>query len=203
MQECYLYFIQQGESGPVKIGITGNVESRKSSLQSASPHPLNTLLVIPHKNRHLAEKSEQFIHYLFSQLNMSGEWFIPAPHLIEKIEYVKNFSHGEMVERFQTNYFQVWNQISDPINAIHEAIATLHQQINKIVDVKDQYEIHGDTRTAEAILFELKDTMLDINRGGWIKWFNCQMQRDENRRAITKNKKPCPIEFINLDDAGA
>lgn len=198
MKQCYVYFIQQGESGPIKIGIAGNVEKRKTNLQISNPYTLKTLLVIPHKTKTLAENSEQYLHWLFRKSRMLGEWFKPDPFLTEGIDRVKNLPASEMVANLHTHYINVWHEISEPINTIEKSIQIIHQQIGEVIDVKKKYEEYGDLRTAEAILWELKDTLRNLKHGGWLKWFNQAMNREDQIRAARKNKPTEPLTFINL-----
>jgi len=203
LKQCYVYFIQQGESGPIKIGIAGNVEKRKTNLQISNPYTLKTLLVIPHKTKTLAENSEQYLHWLFRKSRMLGEWFKPDPFLTEGIDRVKNLPASEMVANLHTHYINVWHEISNPINNIHNAIEFINQQINEVVMVKAQYEDYGDVQTSEAILWELKDTLRDIAYSKWHKWLNQQMLVDKQRRESKKRQNPEPLKIINLQDTGS
>jgi hypothetical protein len=77
-----IYFIQQGDDGPVKIGYTErSVKQRIYDLQTASPFPLRLVgLITP------AKKSwEKQIHLKFYKDKMTGEWFEPSPGLVDYI----------------------------------------------------------------------------------------------------------------------
>lgn len=75
-----VYFLQVGVDGPIKIGFTADVESRVATLQTASPFPLRLLGRVPGD-----EERERAIHLEFAHLRLRGEWFSPAPELLEFI----------------------------------------------------------------------------------------------------------------------
>lgn len=65
-----IYFIQQGEAGPIKIGWSRNVRTRIATFQTASPYPLRLLLVLAGE-----ERDERRLHDWFSRERLNGEWF--------------------------------------------------------------------------------------------------------------------------------
>lgn len=65
-----VYFIQQGDTGPIKIGWSKNVRSRLASLQTANPQRLRLLLVLKGE-----ERDERRLHDWFSLERLGGEWF--------------------------------------------------------------------------------------------------------------------------------
>lgn len=65
-----VYFIQQGEAGPIKIGWSRNVRTRLATFQTASPYPLRLLLVLAGE-----ERDERRLHDWFSLERIGGEWF--------------------------------------------------------------------------------------------------------------------------------
>lgn len=75
-----IYFIQQGEDGPVKIGHSVDPESRLQCLQIGSPHPLSLLLTLPG-----GRSEEKSLHSRFANCRLDGEWFSPAANLMEFI----------------------------------------------------------------------------------------------------------------------
>lgn len=69
-----IYFVQEGERGPVKIGFTENApEKRMMALQCGNSRKLFLL-------RHfVAEKAyERIIHRRFHEYKIHGEWFAPC-----------------------------------------------------------------------------------------------------------------------------
>ena len=69
-----VYFIQQEDNGPIKIGYTGlDVNSRLTGLQCGSPKKLNIIgLISGDKN------TERQLHELFKDHRVCGEWFSPV-----------------------------------------------------------------------------------------------------------------------------
>jgi hypothetical protein len=75
----FVYFIQ-AESGPIKIGITDNIEKRKNELQTAN-HEKLTVLHYTTGGRAL----EKHLHERFNKFNKLGEWFWPDDEIIKFI----------------------------------------------------------------------------------------------------------------------
>lgn len=76
----FIYFVQVGAAGPIKIGITKNVKSRFSSLQVGHPEPLRLLASFEGP-----PSLERDLHALFRAHRLSGEWFKPVPELLAHI----------------------------------------------------------------------------------------------------------------------
>lgn len=75
-----VYFIQQGADGPIKIGVTVDVEKRRRVLQTGSAQTLVLLSTIKG-----TEKQEAELHRRFKHLRLRGEWFRPEPELLAYI----------------------------------------------------------------------------------------------------------------------
>ena len=73
-----IYFIQEGESGPIKIGFSTNPYSRLAAMQTGHPEQLHLIATIPGTPR-----KEKELHYFFDDLRIMGEWFKPDPFLIK------------------------------------------------------------------------------------------------------------------------
>lgn len=65
-----VYFIQCSGSGLIKIGRSDDVRVRLSKMQSDSPFKLNVLGVAHGDAAH-----ESFLHSMFADLRVRGEWF--------------------------------------------------------------------------------------------------------------------------------
>lgn len=76
----FVYFVQAGTDGPVKIGTATDIQARVRGLQTGSPHRLN-LLATSTGGRRL----EKRLHRRFAAHRVLGEWFSPAPALLEYI----------------------------------------------------------------------------------------------------------------------
>lgn len=77
----FVYFVQAGESGPIKIGLSDNPAGRVASLQTAHPECLRLLRVIPGNGKY-----ERALHKRFAGLRLQGEWFKPDKTLLAYID---------------------------------------------------------------------------------------------------------------------
>lgn len=79
----FVYFIQSGQDGPIKIGFTQNVLSRFRALHTSSPLALRLLGAIPG-----SRATEKELHRRFSseRIRLNAEWFTPSPELLEMIQ---------------------------------------------------------------------------------------------------------------------
>jgi hypothetical protein len=66
-----VYVIGTNE-GPYKVGITGDLNARIKTLQTACPHPLRAVVTAGTKT---AKEHERILHSALSQYRLSGEWF--------------------------------------------------------------------------------------------------------------------------------
>ena len=74
-----IYFLQQSDNGPIKIGKTDNLKNRIRELRNASPYSLNLLKTIPGNN-------ERKYHFKFKKYQIKGEWFEPSEELLKFID---------------------------------------------------------------------------------------------------------------------
>ena len=87
----WLYFIQQGENGPIKVGIAMSASARISCLQTGSPDlykQLATILVPP--------RVEKVAHEYLADSRIRGEWFKPSEKLMELVKFAKNTDHNKL-----------------------------------------------------------------------------------------------------------
>lgn len=77
----FVYFVQAGVGGPVKIGWSQDVPRRMAELQTGNAHRLALLGTI----RGRMER-ESAVHARFTHLRMEGEWFRDAPELRDYIK---------------------------------------------------------------------------------------------------------------------
>jgi hypothetical protein len=81
----HIYFIQQGDSGPIKIGFSTRPKERLRTLQTAHTDKLNML--------HCelgSEADEARLHRKFSNIHIKGEWFKADDSLVEFIRKRKS-----------------------------------------------------------------------------------------------------------------
>ena len=76
----FLYIMQNGDTNQYKIGITNNLNTRWSSLQTGCPGELKILKVWIHTQRKFILRYERVLHRFFEalgqRLRANGEWFI-------------------------------------------------------------------------------------------------------------------------------
>lgn len=74
-----IYFMQGVDGGPIKIGQSTDPEKRLISVQNGNPVKLQLTRVVPG-----IEADERWLHDLFQDFRLNGEWFKPHP-LIARI----------------------------------------------------------------------------------------------------------------------
>lgn len=77
MYNYYIYFVQAGESGPIKIGLARSPKDRIKQLQAANHEELRLIAVCDGNHR----KERQF-HEAFAADHIHGEWFKPSAELL-------------------------------------------------------------------------------------------------------------------------
>jgi hypothetical protein len=78
MSTGFVYFVQRGADGPIKIGYAVKVGRRIDQLQTACAEPLRLLATLP-----ALPMMERELHEKFSDLAIGGEWFRPAPPIFQ------------------------------------------------------------------------------------------------------------------------
>jgi hypothetical protein len=78
--EPLVYFVQKGETGPIKIGFTFRLHGRLKKLQTSSEERLHLRAAIPGN-----VALERTIHGMFAHYRLEGEWFAPSAELLEYI----------------------------------------------------------------------------------------------------------------------
>lgn len=81
VSDAVIYFLQAGENGPVKIGVTVDLERRITQLQTGCSAPLRVLGTIPG-----GRTEEAAIHRRLASFAMEGEWLRPDPSVFSHVE---------------------------------------------------------------------------------------------------------------------
>jgi hypothetical protein len=76
----FIYFIQVGDDGPIKIGYSGNPYRRLGQLQTGHPELLRILLMFPGE-----KEDELWLHQILKNFRIGGEWFVNHAALQELI----------------------------------------------------------------------------------------------------------------------
>ena len=71
----YVYFVRAGSTGPIKIGVARNVESRLKALQIGNHLELRLVAVMECRDRADAYSKEAQFHKIFKEKRIRGEWF--------------------------------------------------------------------------------------------------------------------------------
>lgn len=77
-----IYFIQQGQDGPVKIGMSRQPFQRLEALQAANPDQLYLIAIVTAT----FDCSETRLHKQFAKDRIRGEWFAPSSALLDWID---------------------------------------------------------------------------------------------------------------------
>lgn len=77
------YFVQAGNGGPVKVGVSRNFKARFKTLQALNPYTLNVLKIADTNSKDLES------HFMdrFKRSRIHGEWFWPSG---EMLDYIRN-----------------------------------------------------------------------------------------------------------------
>lgn len=77
----WVYFIQRGDDGPIKVGYTTHPEVRLARLQIANPETLYLRAAVRVRERAV----EVALHKTFARHHIRGEWFHPHSDLLDVI----------------------------------------------------------------------------------------------------------------------
>lgn len=80
----WVYFIQSGLDGPIKIGCARSVQARLKQLQIGNAEPLHLLAAIRGD-----AADERQLHQRFGAHWIRGEWFAPAEELAQFIDGIR------------------------------------------------------------------------------------------------------------------
>ena len=80
----FLYFIQSGDKGPIKIGTTYDLMKRLKELQVGNPKVLRLLAATT------TGYYEGGIHNQFYRSHIRGEWYRPVKDLLDLIKKIRD-----------------------------------------------------------------------------------------------------------------
>ena len=78
----HIYVIQEGEGGPVKVGIAANAFWRISDLQVGNFRPLKLIAVFTCEDKANARRIERWAHFQLEESHLAGEWFNEHPEAV-------------------------------------------------------------------------------------------------------------------------
>lgn len=82
-----VYFVRDGDSGPIKIGFTERLEHRLATLRTSNAGPIHLIGSAPG-----TRAEERYLHVRFGHLRIAREWFIPDPDLLA---FIRNLPGGK------------------------------------------------------------------------------------------------------------
>lgn len=89
--DSFVYFVQEGDGGPIKIGRASNAGVRLARMQTSTPRKLRLLVAVPG-----AGMLEASLHQAFRRHRLEGEWFEPVPRLLALVrEFVAVWGRAE------------------------------------------------------------------------------------------------------------
>ena len=120
----YIYFIQDGEGGNIKIGFSGNPNERIKQLQTG-----NGKVFIPLLIQEGNEKNEDSYHEMFKEHHLHGEWFKPHDSILLFINSQKIKGETKLIER---------------LNNIHNRIEKVEIEVKELKRKLEEDYVHGD-----------------------------------------------------------
>lgn len=92
----YVYVLQQGSGGPVKIGIANDIKRRVMALNTGASIALDVLKSHEMEDASHSRLVERYLHKILDKHRLNGEWFSPEAltELPESISY--DFIYGRM-----------------------------------------------------------------------------------------------------------
>lgn len=81
----YVYFVQAGRDGPIKIGVAWSVPQRVRELQVASWEELHVIGDVRCSNKESAFALEAALHERLRKFHMRGEWYVAADEVTAAI----------------------------------------------------------------------------------------------------------------------
>jgi Meiotically Up-regulated Gene 113 (MUG113) protein len=91
----WLYIIQSGDYGPVKVGITKDPDKRLKALQTANSEELRLIGInlLPSKSLKDALEIEKNVHDILREHRMAGEWFQYEKKVIRMVKVSQRYGH--------------------------------------------------------------------------------------------------------------
>jgi len=85
-----VYFIQQGDDGPVKIGVSGSARGRLIDLQRSHAEKLTLLGRRTLPEGWAARELEAELHHRLRRHRIRGEWFKPSRTVLKVVREVSD-----------------------------------------------------------------------------------------------------------------
>lgn len=144
----WVYFIQAGNDGPIKIGIAQDTDKRIRNLQVGNPLQLKLLLRVWSETPHHLESS---LHKCFANLSTRGEWFKPKSYILDSISYIEFHGASAFFDKVEDEWINAWSEIESAYTCFCSAMRI--------------YRDKGDINTMNYIMAEAKELVDDLTYG--------------------------------------
>jgi hypothetical protein len=162
----FVYFIQDGDDSPVKIGVAADPEQRRRELQTGNYRRLAIRLVIPGDSALEAE-----LHRRFKDWHVEGEWFGGG----ERSKAILTFGEGLDEHRVEIADFR-----GDTVEYIGNA--------RRAITSKERLDLRHDIERLWLKHFNASDIAAELD-------FFWGLSEDEIRREIKEMKKSSVWNF--------
>ena len=143
-KNSYVYFIQEGTTGKIKIGYSSNPHERLKSHQTSNSSTLRILGIIEGNI-----ESEQLIHKRFEKFKVTGEWFEPVDSLLTFIENSKMSDREKKTIEFGQQ-FKFYDEIIDKLQKDISNLKIEYDKLQKgVEDVSEQIEEVSEEKETE------------------------------------------------------
>lgn len=150
MDKKTVYFIQAGDCGSIKIGITGNLQDRLRSIQNGNPLQLSVIYSFECES-FKASKIEKRLHEKFEQFRLKGEWFHPHSFILKTIEDIKNVGMVGLTD------------IED--EEAEQVVEDLMIHYRGILKIGDTLKKKGDAFLYHYVIREVNELLSDLKSG--------------------------------------
>jgi len=136
-----VYFIYCGnlKNAPVKIGVTRDIESRVSALQTGNPYQLICKAFIPCNDKTQAYHLESFFHKQFSKCRMIGEWFRLHHFDMKRLLHRFNGRQANPIKKQGMNIVKQTNKRSRKVerenNELKIQVIDLEEQVEELTQL--------------------------------------------------------------------
>jgi predicted GIY-YIG superfamily endonuclease len=131
----YVYFIQNGKHGSIKIGVAANIEQRICEMQTGNPFELRLIASMEFSSRKQAIGVETVLHKKFRRHHVRGEWFSPKINLGSISAACKRGGHkiSELIE-----HEVIYESANDKIKRLEREIRRLKGRVEDLNDENEE-----------------------------------------------------------------
>jgi Meiotically up-regulated gene 113 len=161
----FVYFIQAGDTGPVKIGLANEPETRTRTLQTGNHRELHLRHVIPGD-----EGIERQLHDRFREARIRGEWFGGAAYLAMILIFAGGLA-DEMVHTYdgsgyapRLDHGQI--RTASEIELMRRDIERVYNRVSTVTDIARFLRLDV-SEVEDQLQFMTKSTLYDVKWSGY------------------------------------